>query len=74
METNLLAHQVDKVLVADLPIGVGQRQEHLQLVRVQLRAVGRQKVPEALGADEARTLGVVLQNDMNTHRYPQISA
>lgn len=50
-----VAHQVDKVLVADLPIcmAVCESQEHLLFVWVQLRAVALQEAPELSCADVA---------------------
>ena len=61
------SHQVDEVLVADLSVGVaiGEGQQDFQFMGVQLRAVGRQQVPEPLRTDEARILWVILQ--MNTN-------
>lgn len=49
------AHQVGKILVADLSIrmAVSKRQEHLPFVRVQLGAVVFQEAPELACADVA---------------------
>lgn len=37
-----MSHQVDKVLVADLAIAIGEGQKDFQFVRVNLRAVSGQ--------------------------------
>ena len=57
------AHQVDKVLVADLPIcmAVCESQEHLLFVWVQLRAVALQEAPELSCADVAGASRVKLR-------------
>lgn len=66
------SHQVDKVLVADLAVcvAVGQGQQDLQLVRVELRAVCRQQVPETLRADESRILRVILSIETQPEQQP----
>lgn len=57
------AHQVDKILVADLPIrmAVSESQEHLLFVRVQLGAVALQETAELAGADVARVPRIKLR-------------
>lgn len=49
------SHQVDKVLITDLSISIAisKGQQHFQFVGVELRAMGRQQVPEPLCTDEA---------------------
>lgn len=62
------AHQVDKILVADLAVGmaVGESQEYLPLVWVQLGTVAVQEAPELACTDEACVPRVTLRE-----RYTQ---
>lgn len=66
--TSKTAYQVDKVLVADFSIcvSISEGQQDFQFVGVELRTMSGQKIPEALRADEARIVRIILPINMDS--------